>query len=63
MKPEHDSHKTFHVQVGHARVTVRCETREQALQMARRQLGNELPRLYDIIHQLDPARFRIEPQF
>ncbi|MEX0936283.1 MAG: hypothetical protein WDZ59_00370 [Pirellulales bacterium] len=53
--------QTYHVRVGHARVSVQCQSREQAIDLARRKLSSEMPRLYDLIHQMDVQRFQIEP--
>jgi hypothetical protein len=50
----------FEVRVGHARVTVEAETREQALVAARRQLAEEMPRMWDKIYSLEENRFEIE---
>jgi hypothetical protein len=62
MKDENkQSPQTFHVQVGHARVSVQCRSHEEAIALARRKLSTEMPRLYDLIHKLDARRFQIVP--
>jgi hypothetical protein len=52
----------FEVTVGFARVTVTGVTREDAIQQARRALCREMPRLYDVIRNLDPSRFQVIPK-
>ena len=49
----------FRVQIGHTTITVRCQTREDALLEARRQLCMEMPRMWDVIQKLDDSRFVI----
>ncbi len=51
----------FEVSVGHSRVTVTGATREDVIQQARRALCVEMPRLYDVIRNLDPSRFHVVP--
>lgn len=51
--------KTYRIRVGHWETRVRARDEEESLAVARMQLGRELPRLYDVIQQLAPARFEI----
>lgn len=51
----------YRVRVGHAEVTVRSQTQEEAIRLARKQLCAELPRLWDVIHRLDDAQFHVDP--
>jgi len=57
------SHKqnTYQVSVGHAEVTVVCEGKKEAIRLARKKLGLEMPRLYDVIHRIEDSLFRVDP--
>jgi len=58
--PEQSSHViSFRVQVGHASVEVDSENQEQAIAAARRKLADQLPRLWDVIHQMPVERFQV----
>ena len=52
---------TYRVRVGHTEVRVRGRSVAEAIQLARRQLSIELPRLYDVIQAMDESRFRVQP--
>ena len=52
--------KRFAVKIGHFRLEVEGNSREQAIQSARRRLESELPRLWDVIASLDSRRFVVE---
>jgi hypothetical protein len=52
--------KTYRVRVGHWEIRLKAHTAEEAIQLARRQMARELPRLYDVIRSLTPGRFQIE---
>ena len=52
--------KEYRVRVGHYEVCVRARDVQEALAVGRRKLGQELPRLYDIIRTLKPVRFQID---
>jgi len=52
--------KTFRVRVGHWETRVRAHDAAEAIQVARRRLSNELPRLYDVIRSMTAARFQVE---
>ena len=52
-------HQTYRVKIGHSSVIVDGTSREDAIRAARRQLSRELPRLWDVIHQLDDNRFDV----
>jgi len=52
--------KEYRVRVGHCEVSVRARDVQEALTVGRRKLGQELPRLYDIIRTLKPVRFQID---
>ena len=52
--------KTYRVRVGHWEVRVKAHDSEEAVVVAKRQLGRDLPRLYDIIRSLVASRFQVE---
>jgi hypothetical protein len=60
MSNSHEPLKTFRVRVGHWEVSVRARDADQAIQMARREMARELPRLYDVIRSLTTTRFQVE---
>jgi hypothetical protein len=49
----------FEVKVGHTRVVVQGATQEEAISNARKQLSREMPRMWDVIHNLDTSRFDV----
>ncbi|MCO6454599.1 MAG: hypothetical protein J5I93_04790 [Pirellulaceae bacterium] len=57
-QPAHATH-TYLVRVGHAEVRVEGQSEQDALRRARRQLCEEMPRLWDVIQSLDDSRFQI----
>ena len=61
--PHHDprAHLTYQVSVGHAKVFVTGLTAREAIESARRRLCAEMPRLWDVIHSLDPKQFEVRP--
>jgi hypothetical protein len=52
----------YSVRVGHHEVAVEAECIDDAIAQARRQLCDELPRLWDVIAGLDDVRFEVERQ-
>ncbi len=52
---------TYRVQLGHTTTTVQGRTTEEALFAARRQLCNEMPRMWDMIQKLEASRFEVIP--
>jgi len=52
---------SYRVRVGHAEVTVRSHSQAEAIQMARRQLCSDMPRLWDVIHRMDDRQFLVDP--
>ena len=57
--------RVYEVSVGHARVRVRCASRDEAITQARARLCVDMPRMWDVIHSLDMQRFDVrvvEPQ-
>jgi hypothetical protein len=47
---------TYRVRVGHHDFRVRARDAAEAVEVARRQLARELPRLYDVIRSLTDSR-------
>jgi len=60
MREQHDSLKAFRVRVGHWELRLKARDADEAMQLARRRLARELPRLYDVIQNLTTARFQVE---
>jgi hypothetical protein len=52
--------KTYRVCVGHWQIRLKARDAEEAVEVARRHLARELPRLYDVIRKLTAARFQVE---
>ena len=53
--------KQFSVKIGHTEVVVDAASAEDAVRNARRQLGQELPRMWDVIYRLDDVHFQVTP--
>lgn len=51
---------SYRVRVGHHEFRVKARDAAEAVLLARRQLARELPRLYDIIRDLEESRFQVE---
>jgi hypothetical protein len=51
---------TYRVRVGHLDLQIKAHDVGEAIVLARRQLAQDLPRLYDLIQKLAPARFQVE---
>lgn len=49
----------FEVKVGLMSVVVRGATQEEAISNARMQLSRDLPRMWDVIHELETSRFDV----
>ncbi len=52
--------KHFRICVGHWEIRVEAHSSEEAIELARRQMARELPRLYDVIRGLTASRFQVE---
>jgi hypothetical protein len=52
--------RTYRVRVGYWEIRLQATSPEEAIELARRNLGRELPRLYDVIRSLTAARFQVE---
>jgi hypothetical protein len=51
---------TYRVRVCHHEFRVRARDAAEAVELARRQLARELPRMYDAIRALEESRFQVE---
>lgn len=51
--------QTYRVEVGHCAMEVQSTSVDAAIASARYRFMRELPRLWDVIQQLDPARFKV----
>jgi hypothetical protein len=60
MNSNNEQLKTYRVCVGHWQILLKARDAEEAVQLARRHLARELPRLYDVIRTLTTARFQVE---
>jgi hypothetical protein len=50
----------FRVRVAHHEFRIRARDAAEAVLLAKRQLGLELPRLYDVIRNLAATQFQVE---
>ncbi|MBX9789035.1 MAG: hypothetical protein K2Y37_08990 [Pirellulales bacterium] len=50
----------FRVEVGHSQVIVLACDAVEAVREARLALGRDMPRLWDVIHQLDDGQFVVQ---
>jgi hypothetical protein len=51
---------TYRIRIGHHDFQVKARDAAEAVEIARRQLGRELPRLYDLIRNLAATRFQVD---
>ncbi len=51
----------FQVRIGHLKVFVEANSSQQAVDNARSLFCRELPRLWDVITELDASRFEVLP--
>jgi hypothetical protein len=49
----------YRVRMGHLEVVVIARDEAEAILLARREFAQELPRFYDLIRALEPARFEL----
>jgi len=50
----------YRVRVAHHEFKIKAHDAAEAMLLAKRQLGRELPRLYDVIGKLAETRFQVE---
>jgi hypothetical protein len=66
MSMGHDHHphnrRRYRVQVGHTATTVESASPSEAIQEARRRLCLDNPRLWDVITQMEDARFEVREE-
>jgi hypothetical protein len=60
MNEQESALKPFQIRVGHWEICLKARDAEEAIQLARRQMARELPRLYDVIQMLTASRFLVE---
>jgi hypothetical protein len=60
MYVEKQALKMYRIRVGHWEIFLKAHDTEEAIALARRQMAQELPRLYDIIRNLTAARFQVD---
>ena len=51
---------TYRVRIGHHNVRILARDAAEAIEITRRQLAHELPRLYDVIRNLAETRFQVD---
>ena len=52
--------KTYRVRVGHWEISLKAHNAEEAIELTRRAMARELPRLYDVIRAMTASRFEVE---
>ena len=52
----------YQVRLGHSTVIVQATSSTEAIRLARKQLSDEMPRLWDVIHRLEDQQFRVDPR-
>lgn len=57
--PEDAVSQCFRVRLGHHCVTVAGSSAQEAIAKARQLLSDQMPRLWDVISQLEDARFEV----
>jgi hypothetical protein len=60
MNANHETLKAFRVRVGHWEIQLKAHDAEEAIQLTRRAMACDLPRLYDVIRALTANRFQVE---
>ncbi len=52
--------KKYRVQVGLAQCTVSCRSATEAVRLARSQLADEMPQMWDVIQGIAEKEFRVD---
>jgi hypothetical protein len=60
MNNEPNPIRKYRVRVGHLELHVKAHDAAEAIIIARRKLGRELPRLYDVIRRLELDQFQVD---
>jgi hypothetical protein len=50
----------FHVRVGLAECTVMCRTEQEAVRLARVKIGQEMPKVRTVLHNIHDKEFRVD---
>ena len=59
-RPEPRHVKKFSVRLGHTTLVVEADSVREAIEIARRRLGAELPRMWDVIYRMADSAFCVE---
>jgi hypothetical protein len=60
MNVDHRPMLSYHIRVGHLEFHLKAHDAAEAIELTRRQLSRDLPRLYDLIRNLTTTRFQVE---
>ncbi len=60
MSSERHVTKKYRVRLGLVEVEVECHSKEDAVRLARMKLSDDMPRLYDVIHNAEDQEFQID---
>jgi len=60
MSGDFETLKTYRVRVGHWEISLKARSADEAIELARRAMARELPRLYDVIRAMTANRFQVE---
>ena len=60
MSGERSLTKKYRVKLGLVEVVVKCRSKNEAIQLARTKLSDDMPRLYDVIHGAEDQEFQID---
>jgi hypothetical protein len=52
--------KTYRVRVGHWEIVLKAHNADEAIEIARRAMARDLPRLYDVIRVMTANRFQVD---
>ncbi len=59
MSNEPHVRKKYRVKLGYREVSVECNSKEDAIRLARISLSADMPRLYDVIHSAEDKQFLV----
>ncbi len=54
------SSKKYAVKVGLAECTVSCDSEQEAVRLARAELGRQMPQMWDVIQGIKDKEFRVD---
>lgn len=60
LHPQYGGMKKFHVRVGLAECTVVCGTEQEAVRLARVKIGQEMPKVRTLLHNIHDKEFRVD---